>query len=94
MTQAELVEKLSTMLAAQLAAPSKPKPKPVLKPGQKAPPPLMTVTFMGKVLGSTSSKFLASTVGKETAKQAIGVLLPAALAGLGVGAWLYSRRRS
>lgn len=93
MTQAELVEKLSTMFAAQLAAPSKPKPKPVLKPGQKPPPPLMTVSFMAKVLGSTSDKLLASAVGKETAKRAVEVLLPAALAGVGVGMWLYSRRR-
>jgi hypothetical protein len=83
--QDQMIEVASNALVKVLTAPPK------QGAGKPATPP-MTLAFKAKVLGATGPKFLASTVGKEVASEALTILIPAFLLGIGASYMLYRKK--
>ena len=90
--QDQMIEVASNALVKVLTAPPKQGAgKPATPPIKPATPP-MTLAFKAKVLGATGPKFLASTVGKEVASEALTILIPAFLLGIGASYMLYRKK--
>lgn len=82
--QDQMVEVASNALVKVLTTPPKPGQKPVVSP--------TTALFKAKVLGATGQKFLGSAEGKEVISDAMTVLIPAFLLGIGASYLLYRKK--